>query len=276
MKALNLPYVGSKAAKAKDILPYFPSHTTYVELFFGGGNMFFAKQAAGMRAKHNILNDIDRLCTNFFWCCQHAQDELLRVWSCMPIADDVFSAAKLRAKRGLPVSPTTREQVQYAADWLYVSAFSLYGMRGTIRAQINTSELHGINKRKIQGIADALRNCTILNREANDVIGMLGAPRDEDYATVFTYCDPPYINTTQPYAAASWNAESLHSLIAALETKAKFGMKYAISEYDSPLICEIAAKYGLQVHTVGTTVSMGKKANTDVLLLNYSPTHKLF
>lgn len=46
---------GNKSGIAEEILKYFPSHTIYIEPFFGAGGMFFNKP----KVKYNILNDID-------------------------------------------------------------------------------------------------------------------------------------------------------------------------------------------------------------------------
>lgn len=46
---------GNKSKIASEIIKYFPIHDVYVELFFGGGGMFFNKP----KAKYNFLNDLD-------------------------------------------------------------------------------------------------------------------------------------------------------------------------------------------------------------------------
>ena len=41
---------GNKAKIADKIIPYFPKHISYIELFFGAGGMFFNKPTA----KYNL------------------------------------------------------------------------------------------------------------------------------------------------------------------------------------------------------------------------------
>jgi DNA adenine methylase len=258
------PYVGSKRVIAPLLLPYFPPHSTFADLFFGGGNMFFAKCAAGMKAKHNILNDLDGDVVNFFYVCQHYESELLHVWNHSPIADDIFNAAKLRYKQPLPADASVADKVQRAADWLYLRDFSLYAQMSTMQVKKDQSFRHCNTTQKISSIKNLLIDCSIVNRDAVKALNEFGAKRN-DFSDVFAYCDPPYIDSAQPYKADMWNAKSLHD-----------GMRYAISEYDSPTIREIAAQYGLMVHEITVTRSMGKKPNTDVLLTNYKPTYRLF
>ena len=39
-----IPWIGGKRRLAKYILPLFPAHTCYVEVFCGGGALFFMRQ----------------------------------------------------------------------------------------------------------------------------------------------------------------------------------------------------------------------------------------
>ena len=48
------PYYGGKYILSRKLVPMLHRHTRYVEVFFGGGSMFFRKN----KAKINILNDL--------------------------------------------------------------------------------------------------------------------------------------------------------------------------------------------------------------------------
>jgi len=48
-----ISYYGGKLNMVKDILPLIPPHTQYVEPFFGGGAVFFAKKPS----PHEVIND---------------------------------------------------------------------------------------------------------------------------------------------------------------------------------------------------------------------------
>ena len=69
-----LPYIGGKRAIAKKIIEVFPKHTTYVEPFAGGAQVFFHKEPS----KVEVLNDLDGEMVNFFRVCQQHYEELLR------------------------------------------------------------------------------------------------------------------------------------------------------------------------------------------------------
>ena len=69
-----LAYVGGKNRLAKQIIEIFPAHTTYVEPFAGGAQVFFHKEPSRVE----VLNDLDGEIVNFFRVCQWHHEELVR------------------------------------------------------------------------------------------------------------------------------------------------------------------------------------------------------
>ena len=69
-----LAYIGGKRAIATKIIEVFPKHTTYVEAFAGGAQVFFRKEPS----KVEVLNDLDGEMVNFYRVCQQHYEELLR------------------------------------------------------------------------------------------------------------------------------------------------------------------------------------------------------
>lgn len=51
-----IPWMGGKRRLAKHLLPMFPEHSCYVELFSGGAALFFLRK---IPAKVEVLNDIN-------------------------------------------------------------------------------------------------------------------------------------------------------------------------------------------------------------------------
>lgn len=67
-----LTYYGGKQKLAKTIIKLIPAHTAYIEPFFGGGAVFFAKEPA----KIEIINDINDTIVNFYHVCKTQFPEL--------------------------------------------------------------------------------------------------------------------------------------------------------------------------------------------------------
>lgn len=57
-----IPWMGGKRRLAKHLLPMFPGHSCYVELFSGGAALFFLRETP---AKVEVLNDINGQLVNY-------------------------------------------------------------------------------------------------------------------------------------------------------------------------------------------------------------------
>ena len=68
-----LAYIGGKRVIAKQIIDTFPKHTTYVEAFAGGAQVFFKKEPS----KVEVLNDLDGEMVNFFRLAKFNQQPVL-------------------------------------------------------------------------------------------------------------------------------------------------------------------------------------------------------
>lgn len=64
--------LGNKKAIAHKIIPYFPPHKIFIDVFFGAGGMFFNKP----KAKYNIVNDLDSDVFNLFQVVMNQKEEL--------------------------------------------------------------------------------------------------------------------------------------------------------------------------------------------------------
>src|SRR5712692_7862876 len=104
-----LSYIGGKNRLANEIIETFPKHTTYVEAFAGGAQVFFRKEPS----KVEVLNDLDGEIVNFFRVCQLHYEELLRYLRFVLVSRKWFEL--LRA-----TDPATLTDIQQAARYLYL------------------------------------------------------------------------------------------------------------------------------------------------------------
>lgn len=68
-----IPWMGGKSRLAKTILPLFPAHTCYTEVFAGGAGLFFKKEAS----KVEVLNDINGDLVNLYRVVKHHLEEFV-------------------------------------------------------------------------------------------------------------------------------------------------------------------------------------------------------
>src|SRR5208282_2510433 len=104
-----LSYIGGKNRLAKQIIEVFPEHTTYVEAFAGGAQVFFRKEPS----KVEVLNDLDGEMVIFFRVCQQHYEELLRYLRFMLVSRQWHDLLKA-------TDPVTLTDIQRAARHLYL------------------------------------------------------------------------------------------------------------------------------------------------------------
>jgi site-specific DNA-adenine methylase len=123
-----------------------------------------------------------------------------------------------------------------------------------------------------------LSNCFIHNK---DYIKFLDSIywRDNkirEKSKAFVYADPPYHNTGDNYS----NSFTEKNTTELFDYLMKLGVRFAISEFDSPLITELTHKYNLVLVNIITRNTL-KNTNNEVLIMNYdykteNNTKKLF
>jgi DNA adenine methylase len=104
-----LSYIGGKNRLAKGLIEIFPKHTTYVEAFAGGAQVFFHKEPS----KVEVLNDLDGEIVNFYRVCQQHFEELLRYFKFAVVSRTWFDLIKR-------TNPETLTDIQRAARHLYL------------------------------------------------------------------------------------------------------------------------------------------------------------
>ena len=104
-----LSYIGGKNRLAKQVIEIFPKHTTYVEAFAGGAQVFFHKEPS----KVEVLNDLDGEIVNFYRVCQQHHEELVRYFRFVVVSRTWFDLLKA-------TDPAMLTDIQRAARYLYL------------------------------------------------------------------------------------------------------------------------------------------------------------
>ena len=174
-----LSYIGGKNRLAKRVIEIFPKHTTYVEAFAGGAQVFFHKEPSRVE----VLNDLDGEIVNFFRVCQQHYEELLRYFRFCVVSRKWFDL--LRATH-----PATLTDIQRAARHLYL-------LKNCFASLVRNPVYH---RNVIQPPSFNLERLPELIENAHkrlERVQLECAPYEEvlarfDRPTTLFYLDPPY------------------------------------------------------------------------------------
>lgn len=249
--------LGNKSRISGEIIKHFPSHKTYIELFFGAGGLFFNKPLAD----YNFLNDIDDDVFNLWIVLQSDKEELIRQFSLMPISESLLKHWATNKES---------EPIKKAIRFLMLSNFGYMGKPETLCF----GQSYGNQKRStlasIEGILVFLKNSQFMCQDFRDVLQKIQFRDNKEQA--FVYADPPYLNTTNNYK----NSFSESDVIDLFKILVESNIRFAYSEFDNPFVLEQAKEYNLNIIKIGTRQAM-KARKTEILITNYiTPQLSLF
>lgn len=210
-----VPWIGGKRKLADDILPLFPDHSCYVEVFCGAAALFFLKPPSNVE----VLNDVNGDIVNLYRVVKHHLEELYKQFKWA-----LTSRENWGWLQSTPVETLT--DVQRAARFLYLQKLAFggrvdgqtFGTATTSRPRFNVFTLE-------QDLADAhfrLAQTTIERLDWQDVIKRYDRPH-----TLF-YCDPPYWETEGYGVAFGWEQ---YEAMAKLATSIDGTMVISINDH---------------------------------------------
>jgi DNA adenine methylase len=172
-------YIGGKNRLAKPIIEIFPEHTTYVEAFAGGAQVFFHKTPSAVE----VLNDLDGELMNVYRCAQQHYEELLRYFNYIVVSRRWFELLKRS-------DPSTLTDIQRAARYLYL-------LRNSFASLVRDPVYH---RNVVQPPSFNLETLPELIENAHkrlERVQLECAPYEEvigrfDRPTTLFYLDPPY------------------------------------------------------------------------------------
>jgi DNA adenine methylase len=191
-----------------------PAHKIYVEPFFGGGAVFFAKPKAGIE----VVNDHDYNLINFYLCVQNRFEELQHL-----IQQTLHSEAMYYHAKDIWNNRVAASDIEKAwAVWLITNGSYAGSMHGGWKWCNGTSGGHtgtfikGKRDEFSEQLHLRLDSVQISCRDAIRVI------LDRDSTDTFFYLDPPYPGCVQQHYSG-YTIEHLEELLRVLQTiKGKF------------------------------------------------------
>jgi len=174
-----ISYIGGKNRLARTIIKLFPEHTTYVEAFAGGAQVFFHKQPS----KVEILNDLDGEVINFLRVCQWHHEELVRTLRYHVPSRQWFDLLKR-------TDPVTLTDVQKAARFLFLQKNCFAGLVTKQHYHYGVVQRPNYNPKLLpEVIAQAHERLQLVQLESLPYDQIL--KRYDRESTLF-YLDPPY------------------------------------------------------------------------------------
>lgn len=177
-----IPWMGGKRRLADRLLPLFPQHECYVEVFCGGGALYFLR---GIPAKTEVINDLNGDLVNLYRVVQHHMEEFVRQFKWAISSRQVFEWEQNKDPAGLT-------DIQRAARFYYLQH---HAFGGKVAGQNFGTATTGraINLCRIEESLSAAHL-----RLAGTYIENLPwqeCAKRYDRAHTFFYMDPPYWQT---------------------------------------------------------------------------------
>lgn len=250
--------LGNKSNISQEIIKYFPEHKIYVEPFFGAGGMFFNK----LKAKHNILNDLDNDVFNLFKIMKDTPELLLDKLEKTPYSDAVFNYWKTNLET---------DNLWKAVRFIYLSNFGFLGKQNNLKIDSRTHKKQAlINYEKtILFLKDC--SCVFTNSDFRKAIKQISLSEKNTQEKTFIYSDPPYLGTEDNYSFSFTEQDS----VDLFDTLQATGCKFAMSEFDNVFILNQAKERGLNVIVIGERKNI-KNIRTEILITNYEKQKGLF
>jgi DNA adenine methylase len=251
MSAL-LPYIGGKHRLARRIISFFPEHTTYVEAFAGGAEVFFQKP----RSTVEVLNDVDGEVVNLMRVCQWHHEELCRYLKYCLMSRKIYDWMK-------ESRPESLTDVQRAGRFVYLQKNSFGGLVCKRNYHYAVSQPPNYNPATIPKVIEKAHE-----RLAGVQIESLPYERvfdKYDRPSTFYYLDPPYWKRTlYKYNFTEQDFITFEARLRVLRGK------FLLSLNDVPEVRKLFSSFHIQPVQLSYTAQrrVGKKFQ-ELLISNY-------
>lgn len=244
-------WIGGKFGLAKRIVPLFPEHLVYCEVFGGAAHILFNKE----RSQLEILNDLNGELVNFWRVYaknpQYFEDKLRYIL----YSRQIFNELKA-------TNPNTLSEEDRAWRFLYLNRCSFSGIMDKDAGcpRFATSKCSGhSNNQSLFGIADTIRKSherfqkvIVENLDWKKCIELYDKPH------TFFYLDPPYEGHETAYGKGLFQKESYKELAEFLTS---LSGKFLLSINESQFMRDTFSKFNI--------------VDIDVLYtVKYDPRHK--
>ena len=236
-----VPWMGGKRRLADLLIPRFPPHKCYVELFAGGAALYFLRPPADVE----VINDINGDLVNLYRVVKNHLEEFVRQFKWAISSREVFKWIQ-------DTPPETLTDVQRAARFYYLQHQCFGGkVQGQTWGTATTAPAVNLLRIEEQLSAAHLRLAsTYIERKP-----WRACMEQYDRPHTFFYLDPPYWETAGygvdfPFSEYKDMAEAMRKLQG----------KAMVSINDHPAIRECFAGFHMESLDISYTVGGGANA----------------
>lgn len=259
-----LKWAGGKRGIVDKLIAAMPDeYGDYWEPFVGGAALFLELSPLGSHAVH--LSDINDDLMNTYRIVRRSPRKLMRSLDEMAESHCEEYYYEVRAQSQLESS------LARAARFIFINKTCYNGLiRYNSKGLINTPWGHKKNpvslydEENILACRTAFRGVELAARSYLDI-----APKAGD----FVYFDPPYDDTYNGYSKNGFGVEGQRSLAQFCRELDARGVKWMLSNSDTPLINELYAGFNISYISAPRAMSCksdGRKAVREVLITNYA------
>lgn len=251
-------YMGNKLELADWIVPFFPKHKTYVEVFGGTYAIGLNKP----KAQIEIYNDYNRGLANLFHIVRTRYDEFSEQLDKCIISEEWYKT--------FHKDHNTSDELEDAIRFFYVMSLTFRGKFDGGFSYIKSPGFTEILEKKqaiVKAIHERIKNVIVLNKNYVDVI-----VQNNDAETLL-YLDPPYVKTEVYYKSKAGSFKTTdHLQLRDLLYKHKG--YFFLSYEDDPMIAELYSD--CHIHRKQLTRNTNGVSIHEILVTNYKPTQTLF
>jgi len=247
-----VPWIGGKRRLADTIIPRFPAHTCYVEVFAGGAALYFLRPPADVE----VINDVNGELVNLYRVVQNHLEEFVRQFKWALSSREVFKWLQ-------ETPPATLTDIQRAARFFYLQHHAFGGkVEGQTWGTATTAPPVNLLRIEEQLSAAHLR----LASTHIERLDWRECMRRYDRAHTLFYLDPPYWQTEGYGVPFPWSEyEAMASTLKLLQGKA------ILSINDHPDVRRCFAAFHMETIAISYQVGGGHRGvdRTELLIFSW-------
>lgn len=238
--------IGSKLPIKDKIIPVIPPHKTYVELFVGGGAIYWNIPPDKYEGVKSVINDIDSELMEGYTILKNIKSRRF--------IGDFKNLREANAFYSMVHNTDNNRLIQLIHKWC--SSFSATG-----RGKLYSIPSH-INKLlDLDDYQERMKNTTILNQDYKKVINKY------DSKDTFFFIDPPYEESNQLYSDSAMDYNELRDILK------KIKGKFILTLNDSKNIRDIFSDFNISKIFIKIYLTdskrIGGSRRNELLIKNY-------